>query len=261
MKYADCKTALITGASSGIGLEFALRLASKGILPVLTSRDEDQLQAIAERIKSDFGMEPIVIVKDLSVGSSARELFVEIIGMGLEIDILINNAGFGYFGPFLNADADTYERMTYLNMTALTNLSRYFAEGMASRKKGGILNVASMAGFGPVPGFGVYAATKSYVIKFTQSLWYEMKKHGVHVSALCPGPVDTNFFDVAGIKPGKLRMRRIQQAGEVAEIGLKALEKNVPVAPTSAYYKLMAVSTRLVPSRLIMAVSAKMMGG
>lgn len=252
-------SALITGASSGIGREFALQLAALGSTPVLVARRQDRLEQLADEIRTKYQIEAVVMKADLALPHAAAALYSHTQEAGLKPDILINNAGFGFQGAFLKGDARTYHEMTLLNITALTELTYFYLPAMVEQGKGGILNVASMAGFAPIPYFAVYAATKSYVNSFGCALWHEMKNTGVHVSTLCPGPVKTEFFEVSGAQPEDLPVRNIQSAREVTETGLKALAGNEMLVPTSATLKLMSKISSLVPLKANMSTAASFM--
>lgn len=252
-------TALITGASSGIGREIALQLASMGSKPVLVARRKERLEQLSDEIRTKFKIEAAIIPTDLSAPHAAASLFSSTQQAGIQPDILINNAGFGFQGAFLKGDARTYHEMTMLNMTALTELTYFYLPAMVEQKKGGILNIASMAGFAPIPYFAVYAATKSYVNSFGCALWHEMKGTGVHVSTLCPGPVKTEFFEVSGAKPDDLPVRNIQSAREVTTTGLQALAKNDMLVPTSSTLKIMSKISSLVPLKANMSTAASFM--
>lgn len=260
MHSFEGKTALVTGASSGIGIEFALQLAARGAVPILVARREARMKQLAEAIYEKCGVEAPVIPADLTAPNAVSELKEAVNARELSVDILINNAGFGFQGEFEGADEQTYITMCTLNVTALTALTRAFLPGMKANG-GGILNVSSMAGIAPIPYFSVYAATKAYVCNFGSALWHEMKEAGgnVHVSTLCPGPVETEFFEVAGANPKDVPAREIQQADEVARIGLKALLSNKMMVPTSPSLKLMQKTAALVPSKLGMSAAAAMM--
>lgn len=259
MHSFEGKTALVTGASSGIGIEFALQLAAQGATPLLVARRESRMQQLAQAIHEQCGITAPVIALDLTAPDAVTELKKTIEARNLHVDILVNNAGFGYQGAFEGADEQTYHTMCTLNMTALTVLTRAFLPGM--KQGGGILNVASMAGIAPIPYFSVYAATKAYVCSFGSALWHEMKQAGghVHVSTLCPGPVETEFFEVAGANPKDVPAREVQQADEVARIGLQALLDNEMLVPTSGSLRVMQKAAALVPAKLSMSLAAAMM--
>jgi short-subunit dehydrogenase len=260
MNVTSKTTALITGASSGIGKEMALELAKRGSKTILVARRKDRLEALAEKISSTYHTEAIILPCDLLEKGAASHIYEQLSLKSIEVDILVNNAGFGYKGAFLANTLESYRDMTMLNMTVLTELTWLFSKGMKERRFGGILNVASMAGFGPIPLFAVYAATKSYVISFSEALWHEMKEFNIHVSALCPGPVETEFFEVAQMDPTKMSLRTIQKADEVAKLAIDSLLSNKRVIPTSPTLKIMRRIGNFVPTRLSMSAAAAMMG-
>ena len=254
------KTVLITGASSGIGVGFAHAFARDGARVVLTARREDRLKSLASELESTYHTSAVYIVADLAAADGVQSLLSEVTARSIQVDILINNAGFGYSGDFSNAENGAYRSMNDVNMTALTELCEAFIPAMADRKSGGVINVASMAGVQPMPYFAVYAATKAYVISLSQALWKEYLKSGVHVVALCPGPVDTEFFDVSGYNPGNASIsRNIQPVEDVVEIALIALRKNTSLAPTTVLLKMLAFLQRFIPRRLSLSVLAAQM--
>lgn len=187
------KTALITGASSGIGLEFANLLAKDGYHVVLTARNEKRLSEIANELKAKHGVDVTVLAKDLSLTDAAEELTAEILAKGIEVDILINNAGFAAYGPFDETSWKDEKDMIQVNITALTTLTKQLLPGMIKRNRGKILNVASTAAFQPGPLMAVYYATKAYVLSFSEAIDYELSHTNVSVTALCPGATATNF--------------------------------------------------------------------
>lgn len=225
--------ALITGPSSGIGTAFAQQLAKGGADLIFVSRSEKKLQELAENLKAEYNNNIWIFPCDLAQPGSAQSVLEFCESHKLEPDLLINNAGFGYQGFFEDSELSFYDDMMQLNMNTLTDLSYLFGKKMIQKKNGGILNIASVAGGQPVPYFSVYAATKSYVIDFSVALWREWKEHNVHVTCLCPGPVDTNFFEVSGANPREMMLRKLQTPEEVAAIGLKAIYKNKPYLTTS----------------------------
>lgn len=230
---SEFQNVVITGASSGIGVSFSRLLASKKSNLVLTARSGDILQKLADELTSEYNITVHVFSCDLSVPGSAQKVYDYCSEINFTPDLLINNAGFGYQGKFENCELITYDAMMQLNINTLTDLTWLFGRDMLSRKKGGILNVASMAGVQPIPYFSVYAATKSYVIDLSIALWNEWKDNNVHVTALCPGPVDTKFFEVSGANPREMMIRKLQSPDSVARIGLQAVIKNKPVVPTT----------------------------
>jgi len=260
MNITKNTTALITGASSGIGREIALELAKRGSRTILVARRKDRLNELADDISKNYKTESIALAFDLLEDGASQKIYQELQTKEIDVDILINNAGFGYKGLFHDNDILSYRNMNLLNMTVLTELTYLFSKGMKERNYGGILNVASMAGMGPIPLFSVYAATKSYVISLSEALWHEMKPHNINVTALCPGPVETEFFEVAKMDPKKMSIRTIQKADEVAKIAVDSLISNKRVVPTSTSLKIMRLASNFVPNRLSMTAAAVMMG-
>ena len=187
--------ALITGASSGIGREIARHLASKGYDVVLVARREGLLRSLAEELVANHGRKADVIVADLAEKEQI-EMVKQMVG---DVDVLVNNAGFGKWGLLTDQEEGAVEAMVDVNVRALTTLSRHFAGKMLGRGSGRILNVASIAAFQPGPGMAAYCATKSYVLSFSRSLHSEMRGTGVTVTCLCPGYVETGFQEVAGM--------------------------------------------------------------
>jgi uncharacterized protein len=234
--------ALITGASAGLGVEFARQLSARGHRLVLAARRKDRLEALA----AELGNARAVGI-DLSAAGAAERLLADLREAGESVDILVNNAGFGLRGRFAELDAGRQREMIDLNIGALTDLCRAVAPEMVARRSGGILNVASTAAFQPGPGIAVYFATKAYVLSFTEALHEELKPHGVRVSALCPGPTRTEFGAVAGFADKGGFDRLAMDAAPVVRLGLKGLDRNKAVVVTGLMNKIGAASTRFVP--------------
>jgi uncharacterized protein len=190
-------TALITGASSGIGAAFAEALAKDGMDVVLVARSEDRLQQLANTLKGLHGIRADVIVQDLTQPDAATVLYKAVEALDVEIDLLVNNAGFGDYGAFGDRPRQKQLDMIQLNVAALVDLTHQFLPQMQRRRSGSILNIASIAGFQPMPYFSVYAATKAFVLSFSEALWAENQNTGVHIMAVCPGPTESRFFEVA----------------------------------------------------------------
>lgn len=190
-------TALITGASGGIGAAFAKELAARQTNLVLVARSEAKLQQLAEQLQNQYKIQVDIVVEDLTAATAAKNVFNAVAQKGITIDLLINNAGFGEYGDFAELDGERQVKMIQLNILALVDLTHHFLPGMRQRRSGGIINMSSTAAFQPMPYFSVYAATKAFVLSFSEALWAENKKYGVNVLAVCPGPTDTNFFQDA----------------------------------------------------------------
>lgn len=195
-KSFNNKVALITGASSGIGNALANELVAKGAEVILVARSKNKLEELVQSIQQKGGKATAIAI-DLGVSGAAEKLYGEVSQLGLKVDLLINNAGYGRWGEFDKFELSDYNQMIQLNVTTLTELSRLFAADMVTRKDGGIINVASLAAFNPTPYGAVYSASKSFVLLLSEALNYEYKNLGVHVMTLCPGNTATNFLEVA----------------------------------------------------------------
>jgi len=221
--YAD-RWALITGASSGIGAAFARLLAARGMHLILTARREDRLRELASDLHTRHGTRTEIIVGDLCEAGSAKRLFDEVTQRGIAVELLINNAGFGFVGVVDETDPHRMSEMVQLNITSLVELTYLFLPQMLERKHGGIINLASVAAFQPVAYMPVYAASKAFVLHYSEALWAECRDRGVTVTALCPGTTQTDFFDVANV-PGWLKKHQFSTPEEVVKAALKALER------------------------------------
>ena len=191
------ETALVTGASSGIGETFARELASQKKNLILVARSQAKLERLATELETNYPIKTTVIPQDLTVPAAGKLLYDAVKAQGFTIDLLINNAGFGDYGQFSDRSLDKQITMIQLNVTVLTELTGLFLPEMKRRGKGAIINVSSIAGFQPLPYMSVYAATKAFVLNFTEALWAENKNSGVSILALCPGPTESEFFKVA----------------------------------------------------------------
>jgi short-subunit dehydrogenase len=244
------KVALITGASAGLGVEFARQLAKRGHRLVLAARRKDRIDVLA----AELGNARAVAI-DLSKAGSAAKLMADVEGAGEQVDVLVNNAGFGLIGRFAELDAKRLREMIDLNVGTLTDLCRAAAPGMIARKSGAILNVASTAAFQPGPKMAVYFATKAFVLSLTEALHEELNPHGIRVTCLCPGPTRTEFGDVAGFGGNGLFDRVAMQAAEVVEAGLAALDKNHAVVVPGLLNKIVAASSRFTPRPIVRKIA------
>jgi uncharacterized protein len=190
-------TTLITGASAGIGKAFAIELAKSGMDVILVARSEAKLQQLAAQLRSQYNVQAEVIVQDLIAPDAATAVYNTVQTLGGSIDLLINNAGFGDYGLFCDRPRQKQLDMIQLNISALVDLTHQFLSDMVKRQSGNIINVASMAAFQPLPYLSVYAATKAFVLSFSEALWEENRKHNICVLAVCPGPTETQFFEAA----------------------------------------------------------------
>ena len=244
------KVALITGASAGLGVEFARQLSKRGHRLVLAARREDRLDALA----GELGNTRAVAI-DLSKANATAKLMADLEAAGEQVEILVNNAGFGLIGRFAELDPKRERQMIDLNVGALTDLCRAVAPGMIKRKSGAILNVASTAAFQPGPKMAVYFATKAFVLSFTEALHEELKPHGVKVTCLCPGPTRTEFGEVAGFGGNGAFDKVAMEAGEVVEAGLKGMDRNRAVIVPGLVNKIGAISTRFAPRSVVRKIA------
>ena len=241
---------LITGASAGLGVEFARRLSARGDHLVLAARRKDRLELLAK----ELGNARAVAI-DLSKADAAAKLMADIEAHGETVDLLINNAGFGLIGRFEELDASREREMIDLNVGALTDLCRAVVPAMIERKSGAILNVASTAAFQPGPKMAVYFATKAFVLSLSEALHEELKPHRIKVSCLCPGPTRTEFGDVAGFGGNGLFDRVAMSADKVVAAGLAGLAKNHAVVVPGLLNKVGAASTRFAPRPVIRKIA------
>jgi len=254
MKLDGC-SALITGASAGIGHEFARQLAGRGRSLLLVARREQKLTELREELKRQHPNLTVHIRKaDLADPTQLKELVAWLEHEKIDIDLLINNAGLGDLGPFATSDPIRNEQMTLVNVVALTSLTRHLLPQMIASKRGGILNVSSSAGFLPIPGFAVYAATKAYITSFSEALRAELHGTGVSVCALCPGPVHTEFQEVAK-RPGGRRESGPEfvhvAVEQVVRDALAALEADRPLVIPGLAMKLGMFLVRITPMPIL----------
>ena len=244
------KVALVTGASAGLGAEFARQLSERGYRLVLAARRKDRIEKLAR----ELGKARAVAI-DLSKKDSAARLLADIEANGETVDLLVNNAGFGLIGRFAELDAKRERQMIDLNVGTLTDLCRAVAPQMITRKSGSILNVASTAAFQPGPKMAVYFATKAFVLSLTEALHEELKPHGVKVSCLCPGPTRTEFGEVAGFGGNGMFDRVAMDAPEVVKAGLDGLENNKAVVIPGIINKAGALSGRFAPRSVVRKIA------
>ena len=252
------KTVLITGASSGIGLNFSHKFAGSGHDVILVARSEEKLRTLSQEIENQYGVKAYVFKADLSKPEASKKLYEEIKAKGIRVDILINNAGFGLFGEFEETDISKELEMIQVNITALTELSKYFGKEMVSRKSGQILNVASTAAFQPGPLMAVYYATKAYVLSFSEALANEWEPHGVKVTALCPGATRTGFSDAAELQSSKLFQSGVMSVEEVVEEGYKQMmTNNKTVIIPGMKNRMLTHSIRFMPRKMVTNIVRK----
>lgn len=246
------KTALITGASGGLGYEFAKIFASEGYHLVLVARSEGKLYIMKEKLEKAYGINVYVCAQDLSKQNASMRVWEYVQEKKIAVDVLINDAGFGDFGKFANSDWEKQYDMLQVNITALTQLTHLFLKPMIERRQGKILNLASIAAFMPGPKMSVYYASKAYVLSFTEALSVELKGTGVSVTALCPGPTNTGFAKNAEL--GKSRLFKSFEkttARSIAEYGYETLMTKQVVAVPSRKNKLTLLAVRLLPRSIV----------
>jgi short-subunit dehydrogenase len=249
---------LITGASSGIGEQFAYALARERRDLVLVARREDRLAAVADKARQEGARQVTVIASDLSHREAPGALYARLEADRIPIDILVNNAGFGTRGEFAKLPLDRELEEIDLNVNALVAMTRLFVPAMIAARHGTIINVASTASFQPLPYMAVYAATKAFVVSFTQAIATELAGTGVNVSALCPGPVVTEFQAVAGIEKVRLPPIGVVDAKTVAEDGLRAARRGTAVAISGRVNAVLANVSHLMPKSLVTRIAASM---
>lgn len=247
--------ALITGASSGIGYEFAKIFAREHYNLILSARSEDKLLQLKKEILEKYNVDIIIIPKDLSNPNEADELYWEIKKKNLSVDILINNAGFGTYGKFTQANLTKEIEMINLNIVSLVKLTYLFLQEMKLNGKGNIINVASTAAFQPGPLMSVYYATKSFVLSFSEAIANELKGSGIKVTALCPGPTESGFQAAAKITQSKLvKGRRLPSSKEVAEYGFDVMRSGKIVAVHGVINRIMTKLVKFLPRKLIVSI-------
>jgi hypothetical protein len=242
------KRALVTGASAGIGEALARELARQGARIILTARRRDRLEALAAELRG-HGVEVRTVVADLNDPAAPQQIYDATEGAGISVDILINNAGLGLFGAFHTNAIDQELSQVRVNCEAVVRIARLFVPRMVERGRGWVLITASTASFQPVPYISTYAATKAFDRFFALGLAQEVARHGIKVTALCPGPTESEFFDIAGA--GFLRNRRVQSAEEVARLGLEALARGQRTIVPNFSGRFTAFLVRFLPVSLI----------
>ncbi|MEZ5979401.1 MAG: SDR family oxidoreductase [Planctomycetota bacterium] len=244
---SDSGWALVTGASAGLGEEFARALARRGRDVVLVARREDRLRRLAEELDREHGVRTLVVATDLLDADAGARLESELARAGVHVETFVNNAGFGAQGAFVELDRERQLDLVRLNSLVATDLAHRFAAPMAERGRGHLLNVASTASFVPGPGMAAYYASKAFVLSLSEALSAELAPRGVVVTCLCPGPTDTEFRSVAGRPRSALLDRIAARPGPVVEAGLRGLERGRAVVVPGVANKLATVAVRFVP--------------
>nr|WP_241429829.1 SDR family oxidoreductase [Haloferax larsenii] len=247
----DAPVALVTGASGGIGRELADLLAADGHDLVVVARSEADLRELAAEVNDAYGTAVVVLVKDLAERGAPREIFEALRDREIEVDVLVNNAGFATFGPFVDIDLDREVDEIEVNVTALTQLTKLFLPGMLDRKSGQILNLGSTASFQPGPLMAVYYATKAYVLSFSEALAEECRGTGVTVTVLCPGPTETGFQSRADMEDSRLLEGGVMDARKVAKAGIRGMNAGKVVVVPGTQNWLGSVLVRFLPRWLV----------
>ena len=251
-------TTLVTGASSGIGLALAELFAKDGSDLVIVARREEILNSVADRFRKDYGVKVQVIPKDLTLKDAPEEIFNEVEKLGLEINTLVNNAGFGLVGEFSDMDYKQQMQMIDLNVNALVSLTRLFIPKMIEKNSGGILNVGSLAGFQPGPYATIYYATKSFVLSFTEGLYEELKGKNIKISCLAPGPVDTEFGQISGLDRSPLFKFGTMNVKEVAAEGYTGFKNGKLIIIPGLLNRFLPILVRFSPRFLVRIVTSKL---
>jgi short-subunit dehydrogenase len=252
-------TALITGASNGIGLELAKVHASKGDNLILVARNKSKLEELKVELEKAFKVKVHIIAKDLSGSNSAKEVYEETTQQNIQIDYLINNAGFGDFGFFVENDWNKELQMINLNITTLTQFTKLYLQEMVKRRSGKIMNVASTAAFQSGPTMAVYYATKAYVLSFSEAIDNEVRDKGVTVTTLCPGATESGFQAAAAMEESALvKGKKLPSSKEVAEYGYKSMMNGKTVAIHGFMNWILANSVRFTPRALVVKITRKL---
>ena len=252
------KTALITGASGGIGYELALHFARDRFDCILVARSRDKLDELAARLESEFRVKTLVVARDLSKPTAVDEIYEEVSAASMSIDVLVNNAGFPVYGRFVDTDWQTELDMLQVNVVALTALTKLFVRGMVERRNGRILNLASTAAFVPGPLMAVYYASKAYVLSFSQALANELQGTGVTVTALAPGPTRTGFQKRGVMEDSRLVRGQIADAKSVAAAGYRGMMRGKTIVIPGFSNKLIPWVARVSPRGTVTRVVRRM---
>lgn len=258
---APDRTCLVTGASSGIGVELATLLAARGHGVTLVARREDRLRDLADELAAAHGVRAEVLPTDLADPVARADIAHRVAKRGLVVDVLVNNAGFSTMGPVARSDAERELAMIRTDVEAVVHLCSVFVPGMVERGRGAVLNVASTAAFQPIPGQAGYAASKAFVLSYTRALGQELRGTGVTATALCPGPVETEFAHAAGLddKQAGDALPRIMwvPAAEVAKAGLDGVERGRDVVIPGTANRVSASLAAIVPRRVLLPILAR----
>jgi short-subunit dehydrogenase len=255
MNHITGKWALVTGTSSGLGIDFAHELAKRGMNIVLVARREERLREVSNDLIKHYGVETAIISMDLATDPAPQMLFDLISRRDIEIEVLVNNAGYGLYGNFLEIDRESELNMLKLDIITLTHLTKLYSRKMVERGSGYILQVASIGAYQPSPTYASYSAAKSYVLYFGEALNYELRNTGVSCTVIAPGITNTEFLDISGQKPSLYQRLMMMDSKDVASIGIKAMLKGKMSVVPGFMNKLTILSTKLLPSRAKAAIA------
>ena len=247
--------ALITGGSVGIGAALAEVFAGHGHDLILVARNRDTLEKRADAIQRGFGVGVVCLAEDLTDPQGAGRVHRAVVDRGLDVHVLVNNAGVGLYGKFANTDLNAELKMIQLNLTSVVELTKRFLPAMIERRSGRVLNVASTAAFVPGPWMSIYYASKAFVLSFSEAIDYELKPHGITVTTLCPGPTESEFKVRAGSKRSRLFEAYVMDAPQVARVGYDAMMKGRAVVIPGLRNKLIPVVARAMPRPLMTKLS------
>ena len=253
------KTALITGASSGLGADFARQLAERGCNLILAARRMERLQELQTEIIAKYSVTVECVAIDLLAANAPQQLYDQLKNSGKVVDVLVNNAGLGLYGEFWTSPWERLHQMLELDVVALTHLTRLFLPDMLARNFGYLLLIGSTGSFQPTPTYAAYAAAKSYVLSFGEALHYELRQSAVKCTVLCPGVTRTEFFDVSGQKITAFQRQSMMESAEVVRIGLEAMLKGRSSVVTGWLNAFLAWGTRLLPRQVLAAATSRLM--
>jgi short-subunit dehydrogenase len=253
------KSALVTGASSGLGVDFARQLAAMGAHLILVARREEQLNAVKAEIEAQHPVRVTVVAMDLSTPDAPQRLYDQLTAAGLEVDVLINNAGFGLHGPFLEIPWEREQNMLELDIVTLVHMTKLFTRAMAARGQGWVCQVASIGAYQPTPTYASYAAAKAFVLSFGEALNHELKPAGVKVSVVSPGVTATEFLAVSGQQATLYQRLVMMQSPEVVRIAIAAMLKGTPSVVPGLINAVSAWSNRLIPRRVSTMIAERLM--
>lgn len=251
--------ALVTGASSGLGVDFARQLAASGCHLILVARREDRLRAVQEELAGKYGVEVIAIPFDLAPPDAASQLYAEVKKLGKPVDVLVNNAGFGIFGDFVDVPWEREKSMLELDIITVVHLTKLFVQDMLARNFGYILQISSIGAYQPSPTYATYSAAKSFVLNFGEALNYELRNTNVSCTVVSPGVTATEFLAVSGQRPSLYQRMMMMESADVTRIGIDSMLKRKPSVVPGWLNSITIWSNRLMPRRLSAAVTHRLM--